>query len=135
MITNAPAYRSIGLDFHFWSSVSPELQSQYWQHFEVLLVKSKFSRFNIKQRFSKRANPPGVIRSALFILQTDLYSSDMIPEIVHAIEVIAKANWSTDATIKPIVSYLAANLQVQGACILCELHHNNILTPEQESKT
>lgn len=55
-----------------------------------------------------------MIRSILFILQTDLYPVDMIPAIVEAVEVIAKANWSTDDTIKPLVSYLAANLQVPG---------------------
>lgn len=50
----------------------------------------------------------------LFILQTDLYGEDIIRQVVSAIEVVAKSDWSTEGAIKPILSYLAANLPAPG---------------------
>ncbi|KAF8315416.1 beach-domain-containing protein [Clavulina sp. PMI_390] len=110
VIINPVAYRSIALDFHFWSLMPSSIQVLYWQHFRAILEASRFHKFNIKQRFAKRFSSPGVVRQLLFMLQTDLFAEDMVRQLVTALEVIAKSNWSSEASIKPILSYLAANL-------------------------
>lgn len=51
------------------------------------------------------------MRKLLFVLQTRWYSSELIPSVIQVIKTAAKAHFSSDDTIKPIVSYLAANLQ------------------------
>jgi hypothetical protein len=109
-IVNTGAYRSIGLDFHLWSMMPRDLQKAYWEHFSVLLETSKFCRFNSKHRFGKKLHSTGVLRQALFIFQTDLYLNEMVPVMVDAIAVLARSNWSTESSIKPMVSYLAAKL-------------------------
>ncbi|KAF8327734.1 beach-domain-containing protein [Cantharellus anzutake] len=109
-IVNTVAYRALGLDFHLWSLVNPDLQTVYWSHFEVLLEQSNFKRFNSKHRIARKFNSPGVLRQALFVYQTDLYPPEQIHRMVDAIAVLARSNWSTDTTIKPLISYLAARL-------------------------
>jgi hypothetical protein len=108
-IVNTGAYRSIGLDFHLWSIMPPDLQRAYWGHFSMVLATSKFRRFNIKHRFEKKLHNIGVFGQVLFIYQTDLYGDEMVAAMVEAIAVLAKCNWSPES-IKPIVSYLAAKL-------------------------
>jgi hypothetical protein len=50
----------------------------------------------------------------LFILQTDLYTEDMTKQLIFALEAVARSSWSTEGAIKPILSYLAANLAESG---------------------
>lgn len=125
---NPVAYKCIALDFHFWSLVSPPIQALYWQHFSMLLENSRFQRFNIKQRFAKKFASPGVIRLMLFFLQTDLYTDDMIKQLVAAMEAVARYTWSTEGAIKPILSYLAANLVESG-----EPYPSNLCRPAHSS--
>ncbi|KAF8344869.1 hypothetical protein F5887DRAFT_1061981 [Amanita rubescens] len=82
-IVNVVAYRSIALDFDLW-----------------------YKKFNMKQRMAKL----GLARRLLFVLQTDWYQKDMTPLVVNALYSICQADFSRDETIKPVVSYLAANL-------------------------
>lgn len=93
------------------------IQKLYFGHFSTLLETSKFHRFNSKQRFSKKFGPGSIVRQLLFFLQTDLYPDDMVPTMIEALRVIASRNWSTDTAIKPIISYLAAQLHPSGMCV------------------
>ena len=62
--------------------------------------------FNTKQRLSSM----GLVRKLLFALQSDWYSQDILVPLLEALEVAARANFDKDDTVKPMVSYLAANL-------------------------
>lgn len=106
-ITNPLAYTLLALDFDIWARApSKEVQKAHLSHFSALLETSKFRRFNVKQRLSKY----NLIRKLLFVLQTDIYSNDMIPQLVQIISIYMKHHFVADITIKPIVAYLAANL-------------------------
>ncbi|EPQ51421.1 beach-domain-containing protein [Gloeophyllum trabeum ATCC 11539] len=105
-IVNTLAYRAIALDFELWSRTKPEIQRSYMEHFVTLLSTSKHKRFNAKQRFAKL----NVVRKLLFVLQTNWYRDDMTPSIIGALKVAAEANFTLDDAIKPIISFLAANL-------------------------
>ncbi|OJT13456.1 Beige protein -like protein [Trametes pubescens] len=105
-IVNTVAYRAIALDFQLWSCTRREIQLVYLEHFVTLLDTSRYKRFNSKQRMSKM----GVVRKLLFVLQTDWYAQDMLPFLLDTLRVVAEANFSIDEAIRPIVSYLAANL-------------------------
>lgn len=105
-IVNLGAYRAIALDFELWSRTRKEIQTGYFEHFTTLLETSRYKAFNVTQRFSKL----GLVRKLLFALQTDWFSADMIPRLVEALGVACRADFSRDGTIRPVVSYLAANL-------------------------
>lgn len=105
-IVNTVAYRAIALDFQLWCRTRREIQLVHIEHFATLLDTSRHKRFNIKQRLSKM----GVVRKLLFVLQTDWYPSDLFPFLLDTLKVVAEANFSIDDAIRPIVSYLAANL-------------------------
>lgn len=60
----------------------------------------------MKQRLAKL----GLARRLLFVLQTDWYQKDMTPLLINALYSVCQADFSRDETIKPVVSYLAANL-------------------------
>lgn len=105
-VVNSVAYRAIALDFELWARTRKEVQRVHLEHFTTLLQTSRLKKFNIKQRFAKL----NVVRKLLFALQTKLYSHDTIPFVVEALKVVAQANFSADDAVKPIVSYLAANL-------------------------
>ncbi len=105
-IVNTVAYRAIALDFQLWSRTRREIQLVHIEHFATLLDTSRHKRFNIKQRLSKMA----VVRKLLFVLQTDWYPDDLFPFLLDTLKVVAESNFSIDDAIRPIVSYLAANL-------------------------
>ncbi|OSD07923.1 beach-domain-containing protein [Trametes coccinea BRFM310] len=126
-IVNTVAYRAIALDFQLWSRTRSEIQHLHLEHFSTLLDASRHKRFNVKQRLAKMA----VVRKLLFVLQTDWYSQEMLPFLLDALRVVAEANFSIDDAIRPIVSYLAANLHEtsNGASsprsILSRIDHQN----------
>ncbi|PCH37188.1 beach-domain-containing protein [Wolfiporia cocos MD-104 SS10] len=105
-IVNAVAYRALALDFNLWSSTKSEIQRMHMEHFSTLLQVSKYKRFIARQRMAKM----GVIRKLLFVLQTSLYGNDMLDILVETIKIVAQAHFTPDDAIRPIVSYLAANL-------------------------
>jgi len=105
-VINSVAYRAIALDFELWARTRKEVQHVHLEHFMTLLQTSRFKRFNIKQRFAKL----GLVRKLLFVLHTEWYSHNTIPFVVEALKVAAQSNFSADDAIKPIISYLAANL-------------------------
>lgn len=105
-IVNTVAYRAIALDFQLWSSTKEDIQRLHLAHFRTLLQTSKYKRFNTRQRIAKMT----VVRKLLFVLQTSLYQFEVLPALIEAIKVVAQAHFSADDAIKPIVSYLAANL-------------------------
>jgi hypothetical protein len=106
VIVNATAYRHIALDMPLFSLFSADIQLAYFEHFSVLLRTSRFRRFNSKSRFSKF----GAVRKFIFALQLDAFKDGVVTALVDALHVTAEMNWSTDAAIKPLVSYLAAAL-------------------------
>lgn len=106
VIVNTVAYRAIALDFGIWAFTRPEIQQMHLEHFATLLKASKHHAFNAKQRIAKF----GVIRKMIFVLQTNWYSPDMIAPFVSALKCVAQVCFSPEDTIKPLVSFLAANL-------------------------
>ena len=108
---NLSAYRVLALDFSFWSLLPAPIQRQHLGHFELVLQTSRFRLFNAKHRISKI----GVVQKLLYILQTKIYREEMVPEVVSTLACVARQNFSTEGAIKPIVSYLAANLEPVGA--------------------
>ena len=72
----------------------------------ILVQTSRYKRFNIKQRYHKM----GIVRKFLFVLQTDLYQPALLPALTDALRAIVEANFSTDETIKPLLSMIAANV-------------------------
>ncbi|KAK7049866.1 Beige protein-like 1 [Paramarasmius palmivorus] len=105
-VVNVVAYKALALDFELWSHTRKDIQRVFLEHFRTLLVTSRHRKFNIKQRFGKL----GLVRRLLFVLQTDWYQHDSLPFVVDALKVAAEAIFTKDDAIKPIVSYLAANL-------------------------
>ncbi|KAJ6588193.1 beach-domain-containing protein [Mycena capillaripes] len=105
-VVNAVAYRAIALDFELWGRTRQEVQRVHLEHFTTLLITSRYKKFNIKQRFAKI----GLVRKLLFALQTNWYQPEVVPFVVEALKSAAQANFSKEEAIKPIVSYLAANL-------------------------
>ncbi|KAJ3905440.1 hypothetical protein F5879DRAFT_742889 [Lentinula edodes] len=116
-IVNTVAYRALALDFELWSHTRKDIQRVHLEHFLTLLESSRYRRFNVKQQFAKI----GLVRRLLFVLQTDWYSDvhgpdfenseSSLPFLMDALKAGAKALWTKDDAIKPLVSYLAANLQ------------------------
>ncbi|KAJ7151346.1 beach-domain-containing protein [Mycena crocata] len=105
-VVNAVAYRAIALDFELWARTRQEVQRVHLEHFTTLLIASRYKKFNVKQRFAKI----GLVRKLLFALQTNWYQPEVIPYVIEALKAAAMANFSKEEAIKPIVSYLAANL-------------------------
>lgn len=105
-VLNSLAYRAIALDFELWSRTRKEIQQVYLEHFTMILQTSRFKRFNVWQRIAKLS----LVRRLLFVLQTGWFQQDMAPFVMDALKVAMQAQFMKDGTIKPIVSYLAANL-------------------------
>jgi hypothetical protein len=105
-VVNTVAYKAIALDFELWSRTRKEIQHVHLEHFTTVLQTSRYRKFNSRQRFAKM----GLVRKLLFVLQTDWYHHDTIPHVMDALKAAMQAHFSQDDTIKPIVSYLAANL-------------------------
>ncbi|KIK63270.1 hypothetical protein GYMLUDRAFT_196894 [Collybiopsis luxurians FD-317 M1] len=109
-IVNVVAYRALALDFELWAHTRKDIQRVHLEHFLTLLDGSRYRRFNIKQRFAQI----GLVRRLLFVLQTDWYHQDCLPFLMDALKSGAQALWTKEDAIKPLVSYLAANLQEDG---------------------
>ncbi|KAK7042535.1 hypothetical protein R3P38DRAFT_3448691 [Favolaschia claudopus] len=108
-VVNAVAYRAIALDFELWARTRQEVQRVHLEHFKTLLISSRYRKFNVKQRFAKL----GLVRKLLFALQTNWYQPEVVPYVIEALAAAAQAHFTKDDAIKPIVSYLAANLHEQ----------------------
>ncbi|KAJ8072576.1 beige protein-like 1 [Marasmius tenuissimus] len=106
-IVNPVAYRAIALDFELWAQTRNEIQCVYLEHFRTLIVDSRHASFNNDQRLAKL----GLVRRLLFVLQTDWYQHDSLPFVMDALRVAAEASFTKEEAIKPIVTYLAANLR------------------------
>ncbi|KAL0063705.1 Beige protein-like 1 [Marasmius tenuissimus] len=106
-IVNPVAYRAIALDFELWAQTRNEIQRVYLEHFRTLIVDSRHASFNNDQRLAKL----GLVRRLLFVLQTDWYQHDSLPFVMDALRVAAEASFTKEEAIKPIVTYLAANLR------------------------
>ncbi|KAJ3925756.1 MAG: hypothetical protein NXY57DRAFT_979389 [Lentinula lateritia] len=97
-IVNTVAYRSLVLDFELWSHTRKDIQRVHLDHFLTLLESSRYRRF-----------------------KTDWYSDvhgpdsqnpeSTLPFLMDALKAGGKALWTNHVAIKPLVSYLAANLQ------------------------
>lgn len=105
-MVNVVGYRVLALDFDLWSRTKKEIQQLYLEHFITLLRTSRYKTFNAKQRLSKM----NIVRKLLFAVQADWYHGDMLQGVIDVLAVVAEMIFSKEETIKPIVSYLAANL-------------------------
>ncbi|KAA1472737.1 beach-domain-containing protein [Dentipellis sp. KUC8613] len=106
-ITNMVAYRAIALDFELWCRTREEIQRVHLEHFTTLIKSSRYKKFNVKQRLSK----VGLMRRLLFVWQTPWYRDALSTSLLDAMKSVTESlSSSVDDTIKPIVSYLAANL-------------------------
>lgn len=52
----------------------------------------------------------GVVRKILFALQADWYNADLMHNFFEVLRVCAEMVFTKEDTIKPLVSYIAANL-------------------------
>ncbi|KAH7926600.1 beach-domain-containing protein [Leucogyrophana mollusca] len=116
-IVNSIGYRSLALDFELWSRTHPDIQRVHLEHFSFLLRASRFRKFNVKVRLSKL----GLVRKLLYVLQSTWYQHESIPSVINALVVVAQASFSSEDTIKPIVSYIAGNL-ADGHNVLSSPH-------------
>ncbi|KAI0067044.1 beach-domain-containing protein [Artomyces pyxidatus] len=105
-ITNIVAYRAIALDFELWSRTREEIQCVHLEHITTLMHSSRYKKFNVNQRLAN----VGLTRRLLFVWQTPWYSSSNLQYLLDALRVVIESTFSVDDTIKPVVSYLAANL-------------------------
>ncbi|KAI0317827.1 beach-domain-containing protein [Amylostereum chailletii] len=105
-IANIVAYRAIALDFELWANTRDEIQRLHLEHFSTLIILSRYKRFNVKQRLSN----VGLTRQLLFVWQTSWYSPEALPYLLEALKSVMEAIFTLDDTIKPVLSYLAANL-------------------------
>ncbi|KAG9311479.1 hypothetical protein JVU11DRAFT_8594 [Chiua virens] len=105
-VTNTIAYSAIALDFELWSMTTADVQRAHLEHFAFLLRASRYRKFNAKVRLSKF----NLVRKLLFAIQSSWYPSEMIPHIVNALGVVMQAHFSANDAIKPVASYIAANV-------------------------
>jgi hypothetical protein len=116
VIANPTAYRAIALDFELWAHTPEPVRRAHLEHFRALFETSRYRRFNARQRASGKPGSGssaglGLVRRLLFALQQpDWYRWDVVPSVVDVLRVAAKAHFSKDDAIRPIISYLAANL-------------------------
>ncbi|KAJ3818015.1 beach-domain-containing protein [Lentinula raphanica] len=118
-VTNPPAYLSLALDFELWSLTPSPIHQVFFEHFSILLETSRWRAFNlgIYKRIGK--GNAGLVRRLLFVLKMgwfessgnkNLKDSTSLTFLLDALKSAAKALWTKDEGIKPLVSYLAANL-------------------------
>lgn len=105
-ITNTIAYTAIALDFELWSMTTTDIQRAHLEHFAFLLRASRYRKFNAKVRLSKH----NLVRRLLFVMQTSWYPPETVPYIVNALGVVMQAHFSANDAIKPVASYIAANV-------------------------
>ncbi|KAG8221472.1 hypothetical protein J3R82DRAFT_1685 [Butyriboletus roseoflavus] len=105
-ITNTIAYVAIALDFELWSMTSADIQRAHLEHFAFLLRASRYRKFNTKVCLSRLK----LVRRLLFAIQSLWYPPETVTHIVNALSIVMQAHFSAKDTIKPIASYIAANV-------------------------
>ena len=105
-VTNMVAYTAIALDFELWSATATDIQRAHLEHFAFLLRSSRYRKFNAKVRLSKL----NLVRRLLFAMHTSWYPMETIPHIGSALGVVMQAHFSATDAIKPVASYIAANV-------------------------
>ncbi|KAF8547687.1 beach-domain-containing protein [Imleria badia] len=105
-ITNTIAYVAIALDFELWSMTTPDIQRAHLEHFAFILRASRYRKFNAKARLSKL----NLVRRLLFALQSPWYPPETVGYIASALGVVMQAHFSANDAIKPVASYIAANV-------------------------
>ncbi|KAF8509163.1 beach-domain-containing protein [Hysterangium stoloniferum] len=104
-VMNPLAYRLLALDFEIWSQTRKEIQLAHLEQFTILLRTSRYKRFNLRQHLGKF----GMVRKLLWVLQTNMYGHDVIPDVVAALKTVLDQSFGT-TDVKPVVAYLAVNL-------------------------
>ncbi|EJT97367.1 beach-domain-containing protein [Dacryopinax primogenitus] len=123
VIVNTVAYRALLLDFDLWARTALPIQRLYLSHFTLLVSGTTHRRFNIKHRFAKY----GIIRLFLHSLRFTPYQDDIIPDVIDAMRSIMLYHFSTEHTIKPLVSYLATNLHPESESVISPLSTISVL--------
>ncbi|KZO92625.1 beach-domain-containing protein [Calocera viscosa TUFC12733] len=114
IIVNSVAYRTLLLDFDLWARAALPVQRLFLSHFSLFVTTSIHRRFNIKHRFAKF----GIIRLFLHSLRFTAYQDEIIPNVIDAIRSISLYHFSSEHTIKPLVSYLATNLHPESESVI-----------------
>jgi hypothetical protein len=83
MLINPMAYRVLLVDFDTWRTTSIETQKLYYQQIAGFVWKNNNQNFNIK-RFNKMR----LVRRFLDALKVDPISSEVLPEILHALRAL-----------------------------------------------
>ncbi|KAG1745693.1 hypothetical protein EDB19DRAFT_1927133 [Suillus lakei] len=105
-VVNTIAYRAVALDFELWSKTSVDIQRAHLEHFAFLLRASRYRKFTIKMRLSKL----GIVRKLLFAIQSAWYPQESLSLVVNVLVLVAQSSFTAEEAIKPIVSYIAANI-------------------------
>ncbi|THW23968.1 beach-domain-containing protein [Aureobasidium pullulans] len=84
LLINPMAYRVLLVDFDTWRTISTETQKLYYQQIAGFVWKNNNQTFNMK-----RYNKMRVVRRFLDALKVDPISSDVLPEILHALRALS----------------------------------------------
>ncbi|KAF8652783.1 hypothetical protein AX16_004175 [Volvariella volvacea WC 439] len=145
-IVNTVAYRALALDFELWSRAKKEVQRSYLEHFTVLLVESKYKKFNSQQMIrlsggmsksgAKAPGQGGLVRRILFAIQAEWFEDDMMVYLMDALKITAtRMGFEKDDVVKPIVSYLAANLHGWEEASETDAEASNTTSPTPNAST
>jgi len=84
LLINPMAYRVLLVDFDTWRTISIETQKLYYQQIAGFVWKNNNQTFNMK-----RYNKMRVVRRFLDALKVDSISSEVLPEILHALRALS----------------------------------------------
>ncbi|KAI5201148.1 beach-domain-containing protein [Aureobasidium subglaciale] len=84
LLINPMAYRVLLVDFDTWRTISTETQKLYYQQIAGFVWKNNNQTFNMK-----RYNKMRVVRRFLDALKVDSISSEVLPDILHALRALS----------------------------------------------
>lgn len=111
-VHNSAAYRALGLEFELWSLAPLDVLNLYFSHFDYLLSKSQYRRYNLLRTFQKS----NIVRKLLFAVRSGLFEEDALPPAVATLRLALVSRWSAEESIKPIFAYLVSALCQSGYC-------------------
>lgn len=110
-------YKSLGLDFELWAHAQLPVVELFLEHFDSLLSKSQYKRFNLLRTFQKS----NIVRKLLYAIRSGHYDPAAIPRAVDTLKLALTTRWSSEDAIKPVFSYLVSALcQRRSKCFSCK---------------
>lgn len=101
-------YRAIALNFELWAKAPLEVLTLFFGHFDLLLSKSRYKRFNVLRTFQKS----NIVRKLLYAIRSGFFEPAAVPLAVDTLQLALSVRWSAEDAIKPVFSYLV--------CALCQ---------------